>query len=79
MTNRTTNPRRTLSGRFNDPRASEITSAGMRVLWTLRALSEQSPRGGFTSRRRGDEIDHAISAAEANVSIAEIRAMARLN
>lgn len=79
MLQQTRNPRRALSGRLNDPRASEITSAGMRVLWILSTLSEQSPRRGFSSRRRGDEVETAIVAAEAHVSVALVRGMASLN
>lgn len=77
MLHQTKNPRRALSGHMNGPQ-SEIGSEETSVLVMLDILPKRVNRE-FTSWRRGDEIDNAISAAEANVSAAEIWAMARLN
>ncbi|MEK7122439.1 MAG: hypothetical protein AAB855_01135 [Patescibacteria group bacterium] len=71
--------RRTLSDRLNDPGASEITNAELRVLWTFDALTEESPNGNSPPGGGGGEIGIAIVTTEAYVSAGQVRGMASLN
>ena len=71
--------RRTLSDRLNDPGASEITNAELRVLWTFDALTEESPDENSPPGGGGNEIDPALVAAEAYVSTRRVQGLASLN
>lgn len=78
MNGRTTNPRRALSGLLNDPNRSAVEPEQFRVVWLLSNLKRSRPRG-FASRRRGNVVQNAIMAAEANVPLQVVLVTASRN
>lgn len=79
MNGRTTNPRRALSGLLNDPNSGAIEPEQIRVVWILSALRKSRRPRWFTSRRRGNVVQSAIMAAEANVPLQTVLATVNRN